>query len=172
MTSDSKIVNIPDICYMVSLGWIVSASGSLAIESIKYWISGKINSAPITSFTRKKTLRHGSPTRRTGLKQTFVKLERKCAMKEMECKTTKGDTTTHHARNQTGNTTLQGRRKRSSFYYHRIPTFYIHIFIHWVKRLKNNQKNILGPEYSRKCQETLHYILSVVYMNSTPSVKE
>lgn len=89
MTSDSKIVNIPDICYMVSLGWIVSASGSLAIESIKYWISGKRNSASITSFTRKKTLRHGSPTRRTGLKQTFVKLERKCAMKEMECKTTK-----------------------------------------------------------------------------------
>ena len=76
------------------------------------------------------------------------------------------------ARNQTGNTTLQGRRKRSIFYYHRIPTFYIHIFIQWVKRLKNNQKNILGPEYSRKCQETLHYILSVVYMNSTPSVKE
>ena len=93
MTSDSKIVNIPDICYMVSLGWIVSASGSLAIESIKYWISGKINSASITSFTRKKTLRHVSPTRRTGLKQTFVKLERKCAMKEMECKTINGDTT-------------------------------------------------------------------------------
>ena len=75
-------------------------------------MSEKINSASVTSFTRKKLLRHEPPTKRTGLKKTFVKLKRKCQMRDMEYKIIKGDTTIRRKMLETKRETLETREEK------------------------------------------------------------